>query len=104
MSAHTFLAGHQEMHGKKPFVQRNFAALHCRSNGDAKWLFTLVALIDAGACAIAPKLGDAAGVGIPAMTASRAIRPMELFKVLAGLIRVSENWVCKIAHRIVPFD
>jgi hypothetical protein len=71
-------------------------------NGYAKGLFALVALIDAGARATARKLGNAAGVGIPAMTANRAIGPMELFEMLAGLIRIGENGVCKIAHRIFP--
>ena len=100
MSAYSFLAGHHEVHSKKPLIQRNFAALHCRSNGDAKGLFALVAFIDTRARALARKLGDAAGIGIPAMTAHRTVRPMELFEMLAGLIGIGENGVCKIAHRI----
>ena len=100
MSAHTFLAGHHEVHSKKPLIQRNFAALHCRSNGYAKGLFAFVALIDAGARAVARKFSDTTGVGISAMTAHRTVRPMELFEMLAGLIGIGENGVCKIAHRI----
>src|ERR1700730_14208779 len=100
VSANPFLAGHHKMHGKQPFVQRNFAALHCGSNGYAKGLFAFVALIDAGARAVARKFSDTTGVGISAMTAHRTVRPMELFEMLAGLIRIGENGVCKIAHRI----
>jgi hypothetical protein len=100
MGRDTLLACHHKVHGKKPFVQRDFGTFHGGPNGHAERFSALITFVDAGARALASELCNAAGIGIAAMTASRAIRPMELFEMLSGFIGIGENWVCEIAHKI----
>ncbi len=69
--------------------------LHHGSDRDAKWLATVLALIEARASALALHFGDPVA-HYAAMRANWAIRPKQGFKVLARLVVIVENRVAKI--------
>jgi hypothetical protein len=81
-----FLRAVHEREGEHPLVERDFAVFHDRSNGDGERLFTGVALVDAGARALALKLGDV--LDRTAVRANRTVWPVQRFKVLAGFVGV----------------
>jgi hypothetical protein len=87
------LAGIKLMRRIEPFVERHMARLKHGANGHTERLLTFVALVDAGARALAFKLRDAIRIGIATMGAERTLRPQELFKMLAGLVLVAVYWI-----------
>jgi hypothetical protein len=102
MGADTLFARHHEVHSKKPLIQRDFAALHCRPNGHTERLAAFVALIDASAKTFANHFRNARGARIAAMSAIWTIWPTQAFEMLAGFIGIGKDWVCKITHVLCP--
>ena len=67
-----------------------------------KGCVALVAPMDAGTRALAGEFGYARGIGVAAMTANRPVRPIEAFKMLAGLVGVGEDRIGqKDGHRLI---
>jgi hypothetical protein len=85
-----------------PFAQRDLAALHDGTNGDGERLAAVLALVDAGAGALALQLGDAIFHDATAR-AYRAIRPQDAFQVLTSLVVVVVDRMREIDFRYVRF-
>ncbi len=85
------------MNGKNPFVERNFGALKHGSDSDGERAGAVIALVDAGAGALAFQLRDFARAAT--MGANRPIRPAILFHVLTALLSVLVNRV-RYVHNI----
>jgi hypothetical protein len=92
--AHALLARHHQMRGAQPFVQRHMRALIERPDRDREGLATGVALIEAGAVALA--LHGRGLANDAALRADRPFRPQPSFKPCAGLVLVVEDGVGKI--------
>src|SRR5271166_103705 len=102
MGGYAFLAGRHEMESEKPLVERDFAIFHHGSDRDRERLVALVAPMNARSRAFSSKLGYACRIGVAAMAANRAVRPIEAFKMLARLVGIAENRVCqKRGHGLV---
>src|ERR1700732_312043 len=95
MRAHAFLAGGHQMIGENPFVQRNMRVFHYGADRHREGLVAFVAPMDTWPRALARKLRNASRIGISAMAAGDAIRPIQPLKMLAGFVRVGENRVWK---------
>jgi hypothetical protein len=87
VGAHPFLAGGHQVHGGEPNVDLDMAALHERADRHEERFAAVLAFVDAGTSAFALKLGRA--IYRAAARAGRALRPQQLFEMLAGFVLVS---------------
>ena len=86
------------MIGEYPLVERNVRIFHDGSDCHCEWFIAVVAPMNARARALASKLRNARWIGISAVAAGDAVRPIQPLKVFAGFGGVSENWICKFTH------
>ena len=96
--AHTFLAGRHKLRREHPFRQRDMRPLHDGADGHGKGLAAVLALVDAGACALALQLGYPVASDATAR-ACRAIGPEQRFKMLSRFVVVMVDRIAKINFR-----
>src|SRR5260370_1163466 len=90
-------SGEQEQR-RKPFRERDFAALENGFNGHCELFAALGALVQASAVSLTLEARDLVLIGIAAMRASRPVRPNPSLQPLAGLGFVGEDRVLKVGH------
>jgi hypothetical protein len=101
MCAHPLLARAKQVRGEQPFVQRDMAALVERPDRRCKGLAALLALVDAGAGALAAQLGRC--INATAVRTDRPIWPAEALEMRASRFLIVENRVGEIErHRNHP--
>jgi len=77
-----------------PLRQRNVAALHDGADRDREMLAAAVALMQAGAVALALQAGDA--VRRAAVGTESAVRPAQALKVLPGCVVIVEDRIGQV--------
>src|SRR5438067_1370638 len=93
--AHALLRRHHEMGCAQPLVQRYVAALVERAHGDGEGFTASVALVEAGARALA--LHERRLIDNAALGADRTLWPEPSFQPLTGFVGVVEDRVGKVA-------
>src|SRR6266404_1329268 len=89
MAADTFLARTQQVDRREPFGQRNLAALENRPHGHGELLPAVPAEVQTIPVGLAAKLAIA--LRAAAVRTGHAIRPTDLFQMLAGGVFVTES-------------
>lgn len=87
MGAETLFAGIEQAERQQPLVQGDFTVLEDRADRHSEGFGALVALVNAGAGGLACQLRDA--VQGATARADRAMRPVQGFKVFAGLVGIA---------------
>jgi hypothetical protein len=103
MRRHAGLAGGHQASGQNPLGERDMRAFHNGADRDGKRLAAVLALVDAGARALAGQLGDAVAHHA-ATRAMRTVRPENAFEVGARGLVVVEDRVgeVELGHRLSP--
>src|SRR5687767_10613455 len=96
MGANALLARIEQMRCQPPLGERDFAAFEYGPDRDGELAFAFVAVVEAGAMALASYQRDPIAVGA-AMRADRAIGPAHGLKGLAGRVQVVEDRVLCVA-------
>ena len=99
VSADTFLAGAQQVHGVDPLVQRNLGTLQDGADGDRELLTAGVALDDTIAVRNAVKPGDT--LDFATVRANRPVGPVDRLQMLTGSVVIEKGGVVHVAHGIV---
>src|ERR1700730_8004975 len=95
MRAHALFAGGHQLSGENPFRQWDFRTLHDGRDSHREGFAAILALVHAGARALASQLRDSVA-GHAAARAMRAIRPKHALQMLARGIVVVVDRVAEI--------
>jgi hypothetical protein len=101
----TFLASAHKMDNLKPEMQRQMRRLEDSSLSHGEWLAAFPAIVKTFAGSFAGRLGNALGIAIAAVRASRPVRPKQRLDVRKGGVFVLEAVFGKngMGHGVISY-